>query len=132
MARRSSDSGRFPAVSMTTSDRAPLQSTSSWVYYLHCRSMADSYLHSTADAADRLAVQNWVIRSLVKRGIWGSGLDTLLTRLRRVIDENGQRAFPVTEFEHAMTALGKSLAFDPTEVDELLEMRSAARARSLC
>lgn len=91
-------------------------------YYLHRRSLADSYLHSTADAADRLAVQHWVIRSLVKRGIWGSGLDTLLTRLRRAIDENGHGGFPVTELEHAMTALGKSLAFDPTEIDELLEM----------
>jgi Protein of unknown function DUF262 len=92
-------------------------------YYLHHRNLTDSYLHSTAAAADRLAAQNWVIRSLVKRGIWGSGLDTLLTRLRRVIDEHSQSGFPVAELEQAMTALGKLLAFDPTEVDELLEMR---------
>jgi hypothetical protein len=92
-------------------------------YYLHRRSLADGYLHSTTDAADRLAVQNWLVRSLVKRGIWGSGLDTLLTRLRRVIDEQSQSGFPVTELEHAMSTLGKSLAFDPTEVDELMEMR---------
>ena len=64
-------------------------------YYLHRRQPGDSYLHSTADAADRLKVQKWVIRSLVKRGIWGSGLDTLLTRLRRIIDEHSQHGFPV-------------------------------------
>ncbi|MGH3277685.1 MAG: DUF262 domain-containing protein [Trebonia sp.] len=92
-------------------------------YYLHRRNLEDSYLHSSANAADRLAVQQWVIRSLVKRGIWGSGLDTLLTRLQRVIDEHGQSSFPVRELEQAMTPLGKSLAFDPTEIDELLEMR---------
>ncbi len=92
-------------------------------YYLHRRNLADGYLHSSADAADRLAIQHWVIRSLVKRGIWGSGLDTLLTRLRRVIDEHGHSTFPATELEHDMIALGKSLAFDPTEIDELLEMR---------
>jgi len=92
-------------------------------YYLHRRGLADSYLHSTADADDRLAAQNWVTRSLVKRGIWGSGLDTLLTRLRHTIDEHGQNGFPVADLEHDMTTLGKSLAFDPTEVDELLEMR---------
>jgi hypothetical protein len=40
-------------------------------YYLHRRSLEDGYLHSSANAADRLAVQQWVIRSLVKRGIWG-------------------------------------------------------------
>jgi hypothetical protein len=92
-------------------------------YYLHRRGLADSYLHSTSDASDRLAAQNWVIRSLVKRGIWGSGLDTLLTRLRRTIDEHGQHGFPIADLEHDMTTLGKALAFDPTEVDELLEMR---------
>jgi hypothetical protein len=92
-------------------------------YYLHRRGLADSYLHSRADAADRLAAQNWVTRSLVKRGIWGSGLDTLLTRLRRTIDEHGQNGFPVADLERDMTTLGKSLTFDPTEVDELLEMR---------
>jgi hypothetical protein len=92
-------------------------------YYLHQRNLSDGYLHSTADAADRLAAQNWVIRSLVKRGIWGSGLDTLLTRLARVIDEHGQTGFPVAELEREMTTLGKSLTFDPTEIDELLEMR---------
>jgi hypothetical protein len=92
-------------------------------YYLHRRGLADSYLHSTADRADRQAAQTWVIRSLVKRGIWGSGLDTLLTRLRRTIDEHGQKSFPVAELEHDMTTLGKSLAFDPTEIDEQLEMR---------
>ncbi|HXT89799.1 MAG TPA: DUF262 domain-containing protein [Trebonia sp.] len=92
-------------------------------YYLHHRDLADSYLHSTADAGDRLTVQNWVTRSLIKRGVWGSGLDTLLTRLRRTIDEHGQHSFPVTDLERDMTAQGKSLTFDPTEVDELLEMR---------
>jgi hypothetical protein len=92
-------------------------------YYLHRRGVTDGYLRSTADARDRLAVQNWVTRSLVKRGIWGSGLDTLLTRLRRTIDEHGQNGFPVAHLEHDMAALGKSLTFDPTEIDELLEMR---------
>jgi hypothetical protein len=92
-------------------------------YYLHRRGLVDGYLHSTADRRDRQAAQTWVIRSLVKRGIWGSGLDTLLTRLRRTIDEHGQNSFPVADLEHDMTTLGKSLAFDPTEIDELLEMR---------
>lgn len=92
-------------------------------YYLHRGGLADSYLHSTADAADRLTAQNWVTRSLVKRGIWGSGLDTLLTRLRRTVDEHGQNGFPVADLERDMTTLGKSLTFDPTEIDELLEMR---------
>lgn len=92
-------------------------------YYLHRRNLSDRYLHSTADAADRRTIQYWVIRSLIKRGVWGSGLDTVLTRLRRVVDEHGQHGFPADMLKRDMASLGKSLAFDPTEIDELLEMR---------
>ncbi len=42
-------------------------------HYLHLRGAADSYLDSTADAADRRALHGWVTRSLIKRGIWGLG-----------------------------------------------------------
>jgi hypothetical protein len=76
---------------------------------------------------DRQAVRRWMIRSLVKRGIWGSALDTLLARLRRVIDDHGQFAFPVTELEREMAGAGKSLTFDATEIDELLEMKYGGR-----
>jgi hypothetical protein len=92
-------------------------------YYLSRRSLLDGYLHSSADAGDREAVQRWVIRSLVKRGIWGSGLDTLLARLRRVIDDASDNGFPVSELEREMAGAGKSLTFDATEIDELLEMK---------
>lgn len=96
-------------------------------YYLSRRHLPDGYLSSSADDADRQAVKLWVIRSLVKRGIWGSGLDTLLARLRRVIDDNGSEQFPIEDLEREMTAAGKSLAFDPTEIDELLELRYAGQ-----
>jgi hypothetical protein len=92
-------------------------------YYLSRRDVSDGYLHSSADAADRQMLQRWMIRSLIKRGIWGSGLDTLLTRLRRVVDEHGQHGFPAADLEREMAVAGKPLAFDATEVDELLEMK---------
>lgn len=63
-------------------------------YYLYLRGAGDSYLDSTADAVDRLTLQHWVTRSLIKRGIWGSGLDTLLTRLRDVLRTNSSSRFP--------------------------------------
>jgi hypothetical protein len=96
-------------------------------YYLSCRNLSEAYLYSAKDAPDRLALRTWVIRSLVKRGIWGSGLDSLLTRLRRVIGEHGQIGFPSLELEREMAAIGKSLTFDPTEVDELLEIKYGAQ-----
>ena len=48
----------------------------------------DSYLDSSGDVHDRDVLQKWVNRSLIKRGIWGSGLDTTLGRIREAIDKN--------------------------------------------
>jgi hypothetical protein len=92
-------------------------------YYLYLRDAGDSYLDSTADAADRLTMQRWVTRSLIKRGIWGSGLDTLLTRLRDVLRTNSTGRFPIEAVETAMTVVGKGLAFDDAEIDELLNLK---------
>lgn len=92
-------------------------------HYLHLREARDSYLDSTAHAADRLVLQRWVTRSLIKRGIWGSGLDTLLTRIRDVLVTNTAVGFPVSEVETAMAAAGKSLAFTRVEIDELLNLK---------
>ncbi|MDT0331998.1 DUF262 domain-containing protein [Nocardiopsis lambiniae] len=96
-------------------------------YYLHLRGAEDTYLDSTADAADRLALQRWVTRSLVKRGVWGSGLDTLLTRIRDVLSANTTGSFPVAAVEEAMAAVGKSLTFDNSEIDELLNLKYAGQ-----
>lgn len=96
-------------------------------YYLHRRGANDSYLASAGDAADRLALQGWVTRSLVKRGVWGSGLDTTLSRIRDAISQNPCTSFPVVEVEAAMAAVGKPLTFDVSEIDELLNLKYAGQ-----
>lgn len=96
-------------------------------HYLHLRGAGDSYLDSTADAADRLTLQRWVTRSLIKRGIWGSGLDTTLTRIRDVLVANNSGSFPVAEVEAAMAAVGKGLSFTEAEIDELLNLKYAGQ-----
>lgn len=96
-------------------------------HYLHLRGAGDSYLDSSADAADRLVLQRWVTRSLIKRGIWGSGLDTMLTRIRDVLVLEASSGFPVIAVEGAMAAVGKSLSFDTAEIDELLNLKYAGQ-----
>lgn len=96
-------------------------------HYLHLRGASDSYLDSTADAPDRLALQRWVTRSLIKRGIWGSGLDTTLTRIREVLLGNTSGRFPVVKVEEAMAAVGKGLTFTDAEIDELLNLKYAGQ-----
>lgn len=88
-------------------------------YYLHSRGAGDGYLTSAADAEDRRRVQGWLTRSMLKRGIWGSSLDQLLTHLRDAISLD-HASFPVAAVEAKMATMGKSLAFDDTDVDELL------------
>lgn len=89
-------------------------------YYLHTRGADSDYLTSVRDQADRDTVRSWVIRSLLKQGIWGSGLDTLLGTLRRAIRDN-PGPFPVAAIEKEMAVLGKSLMFTPEEIEDLLD-----------
>lgn len=92
-------------------------------YYIDARGLSSNYVEASAHAADRQLVRSWVVRSLMKRGIWGSGLDSLLGRLREVIRAHGGSAFPAGELELAMASMGKSLRFDDAEISELAELR---------
>lgn len=91
-------------------------------YYLFKRILPTNWLSHTSHAADRDAIRSWLIRSLLKSsGIWGSGLDTLLTAMRDVIRDN-HNVFPSDRLEQVMAARGKSLAFGPEEIEDLLNM----------
>lgn len=93
-------------------------------YYLYARSPADNYVTHGQYAGDRETVRRWLACSLLKAsGIWGSGLDTLLTALREVIQKTGKDAFPDGPLRQAMEARGKSLSFAPAEIDDLLSMQ---------
>jgi hypothetical protein len=92
-------------------------------YHLYRRNVPANYASHSQFAADREAIRGWLIRSLLKAsGIWGSGLDTLLTALREVVQQHGADAFPVIQLRQVMTQRGKSLTFEPAEVDDLLHM----------
>lgn len=92
-------------------------------YYLFVSQPGEGYLSRTEYAQDRENVRKWLIRSLLKAsGIWGSGLDTLLTALREQIRTHAQMGFPVAQIESVMSARGKSLSFAEEELDELVEL----------
>ena len=56
-------------------------------------------------------------------GIWGSGLDSLLTALRSVIDGHSGEMFPSAKLEVAMRTRGKSLTFEEEEFLDLVESK---------
>jgi hypothetical protein len=96
-------------------------------YYLYKRQPPANWLNHPVHAEERDAIRSWLIRSLLKSsGIWGSGLDTLLTALRDVIRES-HGAFPADQLEKVMAGRGKSLSFGPEEIDDLLDMEYGDR-----
>ena len=72
---------------------------------------------------DRKSIRGWLTRSILKAsGIWGSGLDTLLTALREVIRDASDRGFPAAKMRRLMAQRGKSLEFLPEEIEDLADM----------
>lgn len=89
-------------------------------YYIRRRGLDDKYRTLPSAREDRDKIRYWVIRSLLKSGVWGSGLDSLLAALRDGIDKGGADSFPTAELESRMASRGKGLSFTPEEIDDLL------------
>ena len=96
-------------------------------YYRARRELGESYLNSPNHQDDRESLRYWVMRALVKAGIWSGGLDTLLSRLRDAIRDHSNGAFPTKAMESAMIPLGKSLRFDEEEISDLAETQYSDR-----
>ena len=93
-------------------------------YYISRRKLDENYISKNSTAPDRLAIRTWLIRSLLKSsGIWGSGLDTLLTVIRDAITTHGKDGFPTDNVQEELAKRGKSLRFGEEEIDELVEMQ---------
>ena len=92
-------------------------------YYLHRIGAPSDYDSSAVYRTDRKAIRGWLIRSILKKsGIWGSGLDTLLTALREVIQQSYEDGYPSERLRRVMAQSGKSLEFSEEEVEDLADM----------
>ncbi|KAA1426888.1 GmrSD restriction endonuclease domain-containing protein [Nocardioides antri] len=90
--------------------------------YIHQRGLDDNYVTSAAPSVrqDRALLRHWTIRTILKPGIWGSGLDQLLRSLHQALrDSTG--GFPIDAIEAEMARRGKSLSFDGALLDELVD-----------
>ena len=93
-------------------------------YFLHHR-------QPSLGTKDRKTIRDWLIRSLLKRGIWSSGVDNLLVAIRRAIRESScHDGFPARMIEKAMPS-GKSLTFNDEELQDLADAAYDGRAYSL-
>lgn len=96
-------------------------------YYLYRKNPGDAYLSHSRFNQDRESIREWLVRSLLKSGVWGSGLDTLLTDLRRAVNEGGFDEFPATHVREAMARRGRQLTFEDEEIEDLADMRYGNR-----
>lgn len=88
-------------------------------HYLSVRGAGEAYLSPT-NSDDHRRIKRWMLRSLIKPGVWGSGLDTLLKRLMGVVQQSGGQ-FPAEALEAEMARAGKDLNFGPALLADLAE-----------
>ena len=94
-------------------------------YFLHNR-------QRPSGAEDRKAIRHWLIRSLLKRGIWSIGVDNLLVAIRKAIrDSSCHDGFPVPAIAAAMRTRHIKLTFDDEELKDLADAGYDGRAHSL-
>ena len=97
-------------------------------YYLYRQGVPSGFNTGVGYAADRRAIWGWLTRSILKgSGIWGYGVDPLLTALRDVIRNAPDNRFPATEMCRVMAQRGKRLDFSSEEVEDLADMSISDR-----
>ena len=112
-------------------DSRTIQATNSLLpiaYYLYKKGAPRDFETSDRFLKDRKVIRGWLTRSILKEsGIWGSGLDTLLTALRGVIRNSNGSEFPASELRRVMAQRGKTLDFVEEEIEDLADMRLGDR-----
>lgn len=90
--------------------------------YLHDRGFDETYVSSAKPnhISDRERLRHWTLRTILKPGVWGSGLDGLLKAIHDQIRAS-DGAFPVEAVGSAMAKRGKSLSFDTELLDSLVD-----------
>jgi hypothetical protein len=67
-------------------------------------------------------MKNWLLISLLKKGIWTSNLESLLVHIRKAINED-LSIFSVENIKQAMADKDKSLVFSEEDVKNLCDLR---------
>ena len=112
-------------------DSRTIQATNSLLpiaYYLYKKGAPRDFETSDNYLNDRKIIRGWLTRSILKEsGIWGSGLDTLLTVLREVTRNADGSDFPAAELRRVMEQRNKTLDFVEDEIEDLADMRLGDR-----
>jgi uncharacterized protein with ParB-like and HNH nuclease domain len=94
------------------------------VYYIFKRTLKNSENNNKykVSANDKLKMKEWLLISLLKKGIWTNNLESLLVQTRKAISDN-LLDFPLHEIKEAMLAKEKSLKFNEEDIKNLCNLR---------
>ena len=97
-------------------------------YYLMYKQHKQLFLSGNQFDSDRNAIREWLIRSLLKSGIWSGGAaDGMLTAIREIIKGNDNENFPVAQIYDQMARRGRGLTFEDEEIEDLADMQYGNR-----
>jgi len=96
-------------------------------YYAHMNQLTDSYRTLVKHSADRDAIRDWVHRTMLRGGVWGSGLDGVLLALRRALQKKGKDGFPVKHLNKGLASRGKPIQFPDERVEHLLDSKYGSK-----
>lgn len=91
--------------------------------WIHRHEWGTALVSAPAHRDQRQQIRGWILRSQLKAGVFGSGLDTLLAGLRRVVREAPDPSFPVGPLEREMGRQGKAPRFSEEELEDLAETK---------
>ena len=97
-------------------------------YYVFRRAITEARILRPDFEDDAREIQKWVRRALLKRGIFGAGLDTTLRAARTTIREKCADRFSFAEMESALARIGRPLRFEDEELDDLLDRKFGSGA----
>lgn len=98
-------------------------------YYLYRFRLTEGmdFLELVRFRTERDQIRRWVLQNLLG-SVWSSSTDSRLTRLRRVISENGGDGFPVRELEEELTHM--DILFDDSKLASILSLKKGHAARN--
>ena len=98
-------------------------------YYLMHRQLKQAFLSHGQFDSDRKSIREWLIRSLLKSGIWSGGAaDGMLTAIRReIVKANDKEGFPDAQIYGQMAGGGRGLTFEDEEIENLADMQYGNR-----
>lgn len=89
-------------------------------YYLMTIGNPNNFETSSSTAANRQKIKKWLVMSLIKRAFSGQP-DNVLRPLRAIIQDNGQKEFPIDEIVNKLRGTSKTIIFTNDDIENLLE-----------